>query len=274
VDPVTAYSAGAWLVGYLLSTYEPSRFLSLYRALGRDADSAQMDVACAQVYGRSLADLWAAALAEDQPRNTCPWQCGGPPLPLDGSAVDTSGICGVDIARPFSLAAGATISLSTTAADLALGPCGQAAVPGALLFGNMPDGVLALYHLEAGSYFLLHNSVAGSIVGNGDASGSLNPACALASDVAPLSRSVVYAAVPPSSATWFLPVPAPPIANRGLALNPGPGAATATLCPACGATACRGPKVKSWSWSPIRRAPSANSRSRGPDRRQGSGEPQ
>jgi hypothetical protein len=248
-DPVTAYSAGAWLVGYLLSAYEPKQFLNLYRVLPRDADSVQMDAVYRQVYGVGLADIWAAALAEDQPRNNCPWQCAGAPLPLDGSAVDTSGLCGVDVPRPFSLAAAATISFATTAADFVLGPCGQAAVPATGLNGGMPGGLLAIYHLDAGSFFLSHSSVPGSIVGNNDASGSLNPTCPLANDLSALAWPYVYMAVPPSSATWFLPVPAPPVAGRELVVIPGPGAVTAAVCAGCGASGCSDPSAHGVAWA-------------------------
>ena len=42
------------------------------------------------------------------PRNTCIWQCSGPPIVLNGQPFDTAGVCGVDTTRPFSLAAEAT----------------------------------------------------------------------------------------------------------------------------------------------------------------------
>jgi hypothetical protein len=252
LDPVTAYSAGAWLVGYLLDVDGGALFLEVYKSLPRNASSSQMDAAFTRVYGQSLADIWAAALAEDQPRNTCVWQCSRTPLALDGTAVDTTGICGVEITRPFSLAAPATISISTTAADISLGPCGPAGVPGAGLNGGLAGGLLALYQLEAGSYFLSHSSVAGSIVGNANASGSLNTACDLANNVSALSGSAwgsIYVAVPPPSPTWYLPVPPPPKVNGRLVVIPNAGASSAMVCPSCGARTCSNPTVQSVAWT-------------------------
>lgn len=250
VDPVTAYSAGAWLVGYLLAVHGGGPFLEVYESLPRSPSSSEMDAAFTRVYGQSLADIWAAALAEDQPRNTCAWQCSRPPLALDGTAVDSTGTCGVDMARPFALAAPATISISTTAADISLGPCGPAAVPGAGLNGGLAGGLLALYHLEAGSYFLSHSSTTGMIVGNADASLALNPACDQANDIAALSPfSSIYVAVPPTSSEWYLPVPPPPNVNGKLVVIPNAGTSSALVCSSCGGTLCSDPTVQAVAWT-------------------------
>src|SRR5205814_1470539 len=74
-DTVSVYRDGAWLVGYLLDVFGPQRFMTLYATLGSGVDSATMDAAFQAVYGQSLADIWAAALADTPPRNVCVWQC-------------------------------------------------------------------------------------------------------------------------------------------------------------------------------------------------------
>jgi hypothetical protein len=239
VDPVTAYDAGGWLVGYLLDELGPQRFITLYGSIGARASSAEMDAAFQRVYGQSFAAIWAAALAEDQPRNTCVWQCSGAPLPLDGTTVDTAGACGPDITRTFSLASDATLSFTLDGPTVSLGPCSRARVPGSYLNGALSGGMLALYRLAAGSYFLTHDPNAGTIVGRADASAALGPSCPAATDVAQLDRAYVYVALPPSTSPWFLPVPAPaPAGGQRLLAQPTPDTAGATLCASCGATSC------------------------------------
>ena len=89
------YQAGGWLVGYLLDVFGPQAFMTLYASLAHDANTADMDAAFKRHLGRGLGDVWSAALAEDQARNTCAWACSRPTVPFDGTAIDTSGICGV-----------------------------------------------------------------------------------------------------------------------------------------------------------------------------------
>jgi hypothetical protein len=239
VDPVSAYRSGAWLVGYLLDAFGPGPFMGVYGALPHNASTAQIDAAFQQVYGQSLAAIWAAAISEDQPRNTCVWQCSRLAIALDGGSIDTSGTCVPEIDRPFTLPSEETIYFSTSAADISLGPCGAGRVPKAGLNGSSPGGLLALYHLQAGSYYLAHSPTPGTIIG-GDASTSLNTTCAVASDVAAIDRLNLYAAVPPSSAPWFLPVPPSPTGRPPSVLTDS-GTATFALCASCDQTSCGAP---------------------------------
>jgi hypothetical protein len=246
VDPVTVYSAGAWLVAYLLDELGPQRFISLYGSIGAGATSAELDAAVRRVYGQSLAALWTAALAEAQPRSTCIWECSGAPLPLDGSVVDTAGACGPDIARTFSLPTDGTISFSLDGPVVGLGSCGRGVVPGAGINGALAGGTLAIYRLTAGSYFLSHNPNAGTIVGTADASAVLSPSCGAAVDVAQLDRANIFVALPSMSGPWFLPVPSRN--GHDLIVQRTPDTAGATLCASCGAAACAdASRVSAWA---------------------------
>jgi hypothetical protein len=237
VDPFTVYDAGAWLVGYLLNVFGGPQFLSLYASLPHAASASEMDAAFQSIYNQSLANIWATVLSDDQPRNNCVWECSRPPIALDGSTVDTLGPCGPDVKRPFTLSSEATISLSTTAADLLLGPCGQVVPPNTGVVGN--EGAVAFYHLPAGSYFVDHNPVAGSLVGNADASATLNPVCSSATDSSSLSQPNVnvFVAVPSSTPTWFLALP-PASSRRLLVLASYAPREAASLCTSCRAMSC------------------------------------
>jgi hypothetical protein len=125
----SVYYAGTWLVGYLLDVYGPRSFLTLYRTLSNTADAPTMDAAFRAIYGVSLSAIWTAALAEGQPRNVCIWQCSRRPLALNGMPVDTSGVCGVEGALPFTLASESTISLVREGSGFSVKPCGQVPLP-------------------------------------------------------------------------------------------------------------------------------------------------
>jgi hypothetical protein len=125
-DTVTVYATGAWLVGYLLDAFGPQQFLTLYRTLPSTADTATMDAAIQNIYGQSLSAIWTSALSESQPRNNCVWQCSRPAIALDGVAFDTSsGVCGVDNVRPFTVPSEAAISFLSQGAVFGLRPCGR-----------------------------------------------------------------------------------------------------------------------------------------------------
>ncbi|HXI56954.1 MAG TPA: hypothetical protein VNO55_12895 [Polyangia bacterium] len=228
------YQVGAWLVGYLLSEFGPQPFLRLYRSLGPDASNAEIAATFREIYGRNLAEVWASALAEDQARNACVWACSRPPIVLDGTASDTTGICGVgNVAHPFSLPSQATIAFSTTAANVSLGPCGRTVPPATEISGA--GGAVTLYHLPADAYFMATASSRGTITGIGDASATLNQDCVLVHGAGLLNQSSNYVAIPRSDATWFLALPhaAPqrPVLVTGLEPQ-----ATAALCGLCGVT--------------------------------------
>jgi len=204
--PSVTYGAGAWLVGYLLDQLGPQRFLQLYGMLGHQASTAEMDAAFRAVYGQGLDDLWAAAVSEDHPRNTCVWECSQDALALDGDPVSTDGTCGVEVQHPFTLDAEASISFTTTA-NMEVRGCGAANPPPTIIVGGRP--VLALYHLPAGTYFVEHDPGPGTLTGKGDASATLNLDCASATDASGLAPGVnVYVAVPRADTPWFLATPA------------------------------------------------------------------
>jgi hypothetical protein len=230
------YDAGTWLVGYLLDVYGPRSFLMLYRTLPGTADAATMDAAFRSIYGVSLSTIWTAALAESQPRNVCIWQCSRPSLDLDGVPVDISGVCGVEGALPFTLASESTISLATSGASFSVKPCGQVPLPDLAV-----NGGLGFYDLPAGSYFVDVRPTDGTITGSSDASGTLNPTCAAATDVTAPGVGSVVALVPSTKPSWFLALPSPPIAGgqplTASALTDG----TASICASCDVASCVSP---------------------------------
>ncbi|HEY4395722.1 MAG TPA: hypothetical protein VGP64_16745 [Polyangia bacterium] len=241
-DTVTIYRDGAWLVGYLLDVFGPQPFMTLYETLKSSADATAMDAAFQTIYGQSLASIWAAALTDSQPRNVCVWQCSRPPIALDGTAFDTTGVCGTDSQRPFTLTAESVVSFATSGADLQLGPCGQIDPPTSALNGTFPSGgVTALYDLPAGTYYLDHNPLRGTITA-GLAPGALNPACTSATDVAALSNAaMLYVAVPSSQQIWFLPLRAPLADGAQPVFEPvlyGDG--YADVCDGCDLASCTG----------------------------------
>lgn len=238
-DQVTAYSAGAWLVGYLLDGFGPQRFLSLYGSISEGADAAAMDAAVQSIYGQPLSTIWAAALSEAQPRNNCIWQCSHPALALDGATFDTSaGICGIDAFRTFTLRAAAPISFLAKGAAFGIGPCGPFAPPRDGLNGGAAGGMLALYDLPAGSYYLEYGPAEGTITATGDASEVINPICANATDAAALDVPTVFVAVRPGNPRWFMPL-RPPLADGRppLAQSVATGT-TATVCGSCDLDSC------------------------------------
>jgi hypothetical protein len=228
--PADVYPPGAWLVAYLLDAYGPGPFLNVYATLPYHASAADMDAAFRAGYGKSLADIWAAALAEDQPRNTCIWECSGPPLALDGQPFDTAGVCGVDTKRPFALAEEATVAFTANGGTgLGLGPCGPVTPPAVVVFA-IPT-VVTIFHLPAGRYFLENGYTPGTIVGTADASATLNPDCAAATDSSLLDVANIFVAVPPGDAPWFLALPPP--TKPTLAVLEAGGDGAAALCTSC-----------------------------------------
>ncbi len=234
----TVYRDGVWLVGYLLDVFGPQPFMTLYATIPGGADAAAMDAAFQTVYGQSLADIWAAALADSEPRYVCVWQCSRPPIALDGSPFDTTGVCGAASDRPFTLTGESIVSFSTTDAVLQLGPCGQVNPPG----DGHPGGAMAIYDLPAGAYYLEHAPVPGTITA-GVHPAALSPTCAGATDVAALPAGVTYVSVPSSQPSWFMPLRAPLADGApptfGL-INSGdsPSYGTADVCSSCDLTDC------------------------------------
>jgi hypothetical protein len=197
-----------------------------------------MDAAFRTIYGVSLSAIWTAVLGEDQPRNVCIWQCSRPPLALDGVPVETAGVCGVEGAFPFTSASESTISLATTGPGFSVKPCGQVPLPNFLTGTSQ----LWLYDLPAGSYFVDVSPTAGTLTGSSDVSGALTPTCAAATDVAALGAGDVFAMVPSTKPSWFLPLPPPPILD-GQPLTPAVETSfgTASICASCDPASCGSP---------------------------------
>jgi hypothetical protein len=231
------YSAGAWLVGYILDVSGPAAFMQLYGSLAHDASTADLDTAFRRVLGRGLADVWSAALADSQPRNACVWECSRPAIALDGQPIDTAGACGPEIPRPFTLGAEATIAFESSAASVTLGPCGAVDPPADGLSGT--SSVVALYHLPAGAYFVRTSPVPGTLTGIPDASATLSTDCAAAITPPALTRpdANIFVAVPASTTPWYFALPA---AGKNVLVpeDPPQPAASADLCSACGVTSC------------------------------------
>jgi hypothetical protein len=252
-DTVTVYATGAWLVGYLLDAFGPQRFLTLYRTLPSTADTAALDAAVQSIYGQSLSAIWTAALSESQPRNSCVWQCSRPAITLDGVPIDTSsGVCGVDNVRPFTLSSEAAISFLSQGSVFGLGPCGRTNPPDDILNGGLAGGMLALYDLPADSYYLQYSPAPGTMTSTGDASASLNPVCTSATDVAALTAPTMFVAVSPSNANWFLPLPPPLADGKPPFVQSVPTATTASLCASCDTTSCTDPSAAgAWTSSAV-----------------------
>jgi hypothetical protein len=167
------------------------------------------------------------------------WQCSRPSIALDGAAFDTSaGVCGVDVERTFTMPSEAPISFLAKGAAFGLGPCGRFNPPRDGLNGGLAGGLLALYDLPAGSYYLQYSPTPGTITPTGDASAALNPVCTSATDVTALSAPTIFVAVPSSSAQWFLPLPPPLADGKPPLVQSVLTATTASLCGSCDGTSC------------------------------------
>ena len=252
-DPSNAvYTAGAWLVGFLLARYDPRLFTEVYQRLPSDADAGTMDAAFRDVYGQSLEALWTAALAESQPLPGCLWQCSRPPIPLDGTPVDSAGVCGgVDVFHPFTLASASVIGLSAPGEFLEVAACGPVPLPNSVFNAGLDGGVLGLYALPAGSYYVDSSPGGGTVALNAGLASALAPSCAQATDAAIFDGVAnVFVTVPSSQPSWFLPLPPPSSQSQRLTLDKDLSAATATVCASCDPSSCAAlPADGSDTWS-------------------------
>ena len=250
-DPDTraaVYSAGAWLVGYLLAHYDPRLFTTIYQRLPSHADASTMDAAFKDVYGESLASIWAAALAGTDPLDACIWQCSQPALPLDGTPVATDGVCGtIDLFHSLPLASTTLVSLTSTAATLQLKRCGPTPLP--MAWAN--PGVLNLYDLLPGSYFVESSPDAGTMMVQGSLPSLLAPTCTEATDLAPFAgfKSVHLTGPNTSEPQWFLPLPPPPAGSSQLSAFS--GGANTKICASCDPASCVSLiQLAGWTWAP------------------------
>jgi hypothetical protein len=242
------YDAGAWLVGYLLTQYDPKLFTTVYQRLPPGPDAGTMDAAFRDVYGQSLATIWAAALAGTAPRDGCIWQCSRPPVPVDGTPVATDGVCGtIDLFHPFTLASTTLVGLTSTAAGLQLQSCDEPPLP----TDSSPPGVLHLYELPSGSYFVESTREAGTMMVQALPSSVLAPTCAQATDLAPFAGRNGFRVTGPDTGgpQWFLPLPPPPAGTSHLTTFG--GGAAMMICASCDPASCVNQlQLADWSWAP------------------------
>jgi hypothetical protein len=243
------YTAGGWLVGYLLREYDPRLFTTLYGRLDFTADANAMDAAFREVYGQSLATIWAAALAESAPHQVCLWQCSQPAVPIDRTPVATGGVCGtVDTFRSLTLASTSFVEVSSTGSGVELRSCDQTLL-GPTTYG---PGLLGLYDLPPGSYFVDSGPDPGTMTLDGSFSSLVTPTCTEASGTGPLAGYSGYSLTGPDMpAQWFLPLPPPPTVGFSQLTSFVGGAVTLKVCGSCDPASCVGQvQFGSWTWAP------------------------
>jgi hypothetical protein len=233
-DGLQVYSAGAWLVGYLLRHYDPRLFTIVYQRLPQDADAPTMDGVIREIYGDSLETIWTAALAERQPHDVCIWQCSQPAIPLDGTPVATEGVCGtLEVFRPVTLAAPSTVGISTTFGGIQLESCDQTPYLSDWTFPTQ----LGLYQLDAGAYFIDTEPEPTTIAVSGSLPSVLAPTCADATNLLPFEgyRSArIY--VPTTGTDLYMPLFPPPAGTSKVELSG--GAAINRICASCDPASC------------------------------------
>jgi hypothetical protein len=243
------YIAGGWLVGYLLREYDPRLFTTAYGRLPFDADADAMDAVFREVYGQSLAAIWAAALAGRAPHQVCLWQCSQPAAPLDGTPVPTGGVCGtLDTFHSLTVASTSFVGVSSTAAAVGIGSCDQTPLGSP----SQGPGILNLYDLPPGSYFVDNSADLGTVALDGSFSSLVTPTCAEATNLASLAGYSGFALTgPDTSAQWFLPLPPPPAGRFSQLTSFVGGAATLEVCGSCDPAGCVGQlQFPSWTWAP------------------------
>jgi hypothetical protein len=240
------YDAGAWLVGYLLTQYDPRLFTTLYQRVPTGADADTMDAVFREVYGESLSAIWAAVLAENAPHQVCLWQCSRPPAPLDGTPVATDGVCGtLDTFHSLTVASTTVVGVSSSGTLAGLGSCDQTPIDTL----QHPPGGLNLYDLPSGSYFVASSGDAGTITLDGSLSSVLAPTCAEATNLAPFAGFNGFTLTgPDSSAQWFLPLPPPPAGTSHLGSSAGD--ASLEACGSCDPASCVNQlQFDAWTWA-------------------------
>jgi hypothetical protein len=243
------YDAGAWLVGYLLTQYDPRLFATLYQRVPTGADADRMDSVFREVYGESLATIWAAALEGTAPHDVCIWQCSRPPVPLDRTPLATDHVCGLPNFHSLKLASDSLVALTaSTDAGVEIQTCDQTA-----LYPNWgPPGLLDLYELPAGDYFVATDGTPGTMTFDGSLSSVVTPTCSEATNVAALSGfDGFFLSGPNMSPQWFVPLPSPPSASSKLGFESA-GGALLTVCSSCDPASCILPSLagSAWTWAP------------------------
>lgn len=246
------YHAGGWLVGYLLRQYDPHLFTTLYGRLSNGADAAAMDAAFRAVYGQSLAAIWAAVLADPAPHQVCLWQCAQPPVPLDKTEVATDRVCGLDVFGSLTLASTTVVGVMSTGAEVYVESCDQTPLGNG--FGS--PGVLNLYDLPPGPYYVTTSGDVGTMAFDGALSSLLSPTCEEATDLTPFAGFPAFSLTGPApdpsspSLQWFLPLLPPPAEMSQLFSTSG-GPVTVKACASCDPASCVGQlQFGSWTWAP------------------------
>jgi hypothetical protein len=226
------YSAGGWLVSYLIDQFGPAKLLEIYGQLPPGSTEAQADALFTTVYGVTFADVWGAASAEETSRNVCPWECSQPAIAIDGGPQDTqTGACGQSyVERTFSATAGENVIVSSDGAGFGVGSCGpHADIPAAYNVGGV--GGASIYNLPGGDYFLDYSSQPGTITLASASDTALATSCPAGATGAVAGFDTVSLFVPRSAQSWFLPIGWSP--GRSVFVNPSTAGARAFLCPSC-----------------------------------------
>jgi hypothetical protein len=243
------YIAGGWLVGYLLRAFDPRLFTIAYSRLPFDADAEAMDAVFREVYGQSLAVIWAAALAGRAPHQVCLWQCAQPAVSLDGRPVATDGVCGtLDTFHSLTVASTSFVGVSSTGASVAIGSCDQTALGST----QSSPATLNLFDLPPGAYFIDSGAARGTMTFDGSFSSLVRPTCAEAADLPPLAGYAGFSLTGPDTpAQWFLPLPPPPAGTFSQLSSFVGGAVTLDVCGSCDPATCVGQlQYGSWTWAP------------------------
>jgi len=88
------YSAGGWLVGYMLRMFRATWMVQLYNVVPSNATADEFADAFQKQYKMKIDDVWAAAISEAQAPMRCVWECSRPELTLDQPAQTLAAPCG------------------------------------------------------------------------------------------------------------------------------------------------------------------------------------
>jgi hypothetical protein len=148
------YDSGGRLVRYLLDHYGPRPFLRFYGELGKHPSFEDLDRTLQAVFAAGAEEIWATAL--DTPASCSPpFACSREALPLDGTPVPLSPVCGLTTGnRTFALSTEAQVAVTGPASTTVLScdPIRFAAIQATA--GRRDTSHLGLVGLPAGHYYL------------------------------------------------------------------------------------------------------------------------
>jgi hypothetical protein len=87
------YSAGGWLVAYMLRMFRATWMVQLYNVVPSNATADEFAVAFEKQYKMTIDEVWAAAIGQSQAPMRCVWECGRPELALDQPARTLAAPC-------------------------------------------------------------------------------------------------------------------------------------------------------------------------------------